>query len=532
VRGNGAATILRLGAFLEVSNWASPPAEQEVSIYGFEMSSWLSAKFFLSDSGRRWLFIVEMTDGQQLLADYVENRSELAFRELVGRYIDLVYSTAIRGVAGDRHIAEDVVQIVFADLARMAKGIPRDIPLGGWLHRHTCYVAANVIRSEQRRQSRERQAVEMNELESRSDDNFSQWAPLLDEAINQLNAPDRAAIMLRFFEQRDLRAVGVALGSNEDAAQKRVSRALEKLRGLLVRRGVALSGTALASLLATEAVTAAPAGLAASVSASALAGSAAASGAAFTLLKLMTMTKLKTLAVSAVVVAGVGTTLVLEHRAQTRLRDENRALLQQYEQFAALQGENATLSNQLANIRQTDSMSKEQLSELMRLRGEVASLRSQKDQLEKSRKENRPLPTAPNAQPAQRETEGEDKNFPKASWAFVGYATPEAAFQSTVWALSNGDVKTMLGSMAPAELERVQRELADKSESEIAAKFTAEFEKVKGFRILKKESLSEDEVILTLYVEGLEPNEGTPRMKLQRVGGEWKTAGPYKDRPK
>src|SRR4051794_34638247 len=103
-----------------------------------------------------------MTDSQTLLADYVTNGSEPAFRELVTRYIDLVYTAAVRLVNGDRHLAEDIAQTVFADLARMAGTLSKEVMLGGWLHRHTCFVAATVIRTERRRQSRERQAVEMN----------------------------------------------------------------------------------------------------------------------------------------------------------------------------------------------------------------------------------------------------------------------------------------------------------------------------------------------------------------------------------
>src|ERR1051326_1281607 len=136
--------------------------------------------------------------------------------------------------------------------------------LGGWLHRHTCYVAAKTMRTERRRQSRERQAVAMNSLNDHSEANLAQLTPFLDDAINRLGARDRTAIMLRFFEQRDLRSVGEALGSNEDAAQKRVARALEKLRALLKKRGVALSVAALGTALSTDAVTAAPAGFAAS----------------------------------------------------------------------------------------------------------------------------------------------------------------------------------------------------------------------------------------------------------------------------
>src|SRR5664280_494645 len=109
-----------------------------------------------------------MTDSQKLLAEYVQSGSEPAFRELVARYLDLVYSVALRLVEGDTHRAEDVAQTVFADLARQARTLSPDVMLGGWLHRHTCFVAVNTMRGERRRQSRERQAVEMNALQNTS----------------------------------------------------------------------------------------------------------------------------------------------------------------------------------------------------------------------------------------------------------------------------------------------------------------------------------------------------------------------------
>jgi len=89
-----------------------------------------------------------MTDSQRLLADYVRNGSEAAFRELVARYIDLTYSTALRLVDGDAHLAQDVTQTVFADLARMARTLSSEVMLGGWLHRHACFVAAKTMRGD------------------------------------------------------------------------------------------------------------------------------------------------------------------------------------------------------------------------------------------------------------------------------------------------------------------------------------------------------------------------------------------------
>jgi RNA polymerase sigma factor (sigma-70 family) len=285
-----------------------------------------------------------MTDSQRLLADYAANGSEPAFRELVSRYLNLVYSTAVRLTGGDTHLAQDAAQTVFVDLARKARTLPRDVMLGGWLHRHTCFVASKIMRGERRRQSRERQAVAMNEQQDYSEANLAQVAPILDEAINQLGAEDRTAILLRFFEQRDLRSVGEALGGSENAAQKRVSRALEELRGLLKNRGVAFSAAALGTALAGEAVTAAPAGLAATISSVALTGAAAGTGTTLTLLKLMTTTQLK-LSVGALVVAGAITTFVIQHQSQEQLRADNESLRQQITQ---LQSDNLSLSRREA----------------------------------------------------------------------------------------------------------------------------------------------------------------------------------------
>jgi len=104
------------------------------------------------------------TESQQLLASYAKTGSEAAFRELLARYVDLVYSTALRSVGGDTHRAQDVAQTVFTDLAREACKLPADTMLGGWLHRHTCFVASKQLRADRRRQFREQQATEMNAL--------------------------------------------------------------------------------------------------------------------------------------------------------------------------------------------------------------------------------------------------------------------------------------------------------------------------------------------------------------------------------
>ncbi len=220
-----------------------------------------------------------MTDATQLLRDYARNGSEPAFRELVTRYTDLVYSVALRRAGGDAHLAEDIVQTVFTDLATQTRGRRGPLAsgpcaLGGWLHRHTCFVVSNLRRAEHRREAREQLAVEMNSLDSAADASWQELAPVLDETLNELESQDRDALLLRFYERRDLRAVGQALGVSEDAAQKRVTRALDKLRGLLASRGVGVGIATLGGLLGERAVQAAPPALAGRVSRTAVAAGA------------------------------------------------------------------------------------------------------------------------------------------------------------------------------------------------------------------------------------------------------------------
>jgi RNA polymerase sigma factor (sigma-70 family) len=298
------------------ARYATPGAINRVFI-----PRWLNFCPVLRGSG--FILMSKMPDSRTLLAQYVWEGSESALRELVNRYIDLVYSTALRSMNGDTHLAEDVAQTVFLALARKAHLLRGEQMLGGWLHQHTRFVAAKLLRGENRRRARERKAVEMNELEDASQAQFSQVLPILDEAIGQLGIADRTAILLRFFEQQDLRSVGLALGTNEDAARKRVARALDKLHGLLSREGVVLSVAGLGAVLAGGVVTTAPAELAGSIAGTALAG-AAACGTSLTLLKALTMTKFKFGILGALVVVGFSTIIVEQEQANHKLRAKLR----------------------------------------------------------------------------------------------------------------------------------------------------------------------------------------------------------------
>src|SRR5437773_962062 len=231
----------------------------------------------------------------ELLRRYAENGCETAFTELVQRHLDLVYSAAMRQVGGDMHLAQDVAQTVFVDLARKAATISAHSVLTCWLYTSTRFAATKVVRAEQRRRAREQEAYTMQELTNMPapEPQWEQLRPLLDEAMHELKDRDRNAVLLRYFEGRQLAEVGTKLGLSEDAARMRVGRALEKLRGLLAKRGAVSTATALAALLSSQTVTAAPAGLAVNIAGTALASAASGAGTTLTILKLITMTKLK-----------------------------------------------------------------------------------------------------------------------------------------------------------------------------------------------------------------------------------------------
>jgi len=202
-------------------------------------------------------------DDRQLLDAYARNRSEPAFAELVKLHLDWVYSVALRHV-GDPHLAEDVVQSVFVLLARKARDLGSGTQVGGWLFRTTRLVAGHARRAEQRRKIREATACTMSPDTTSPDTDAILWeqlAPHLDQAVAALSEADRSAILLRFYEKMPMRNIGEKMGVSEEAAKKRVSRAVEKLREFLDRRGVKLSGVALAAVLADKTVQTASAAL-------------------------------------------------------------------------------------------------------------------------------------------------------------------------------------------------------------------------------------------------------------------------------
>jgi RNA polymerase sigma factor (sigma-70 family) len=308
-----------------------------------------------------------MSDDAALLRRYAEDRSEAAFAELVRRHLSLVYAVALRQCGGNAHLAQDVAQRVFTDLARKAAALASRPVLSGWLHRATQFAATDVVRAERRRRIREQEAHAMQELTRRpgAEPDWDRLRPVLDQAVNELGERDRDAVMLRFIEGRAFADIGAVLRLSEDAARMRVDRALDKLRGSLAKRGVTSTTAALAVVLANQAGVAAPAGLAATVTGAALAGATAARIAVF-----WGMTKLEIGIAGALVLAGIGG-VVLQQQANSAGRKEIQALQNENRQIERLEDENRRMARDLAEV----AVLREDDAELLRLRNEAAGLR-------------------------------------------------------------------------------------------------------------------------------------------------------------
>jgi RNA polymerase sigma factor (sigma-70 family) len=203
-------------------------------------------------------------EDMELLRQYTDNNSEDAFATLTARHISKIYSVALRHTRNP-HQAEEITQAVFVILIRKARGLRKNSVLSSWLYQTARWTSVTYLRTEIRRAKREKEAHMQTLLDQSEPAPWDQISPLLDSAIASLSGKDRTAIVLRFFDGKSMKEVGEALATNEDAAKKRVNRAVEKLRHFFTRRGLVWPAAGLTAAISANAVQAASPQLASSV---------------------------------------------------------------------------------------------------------------------------------------------------------------------------------------------------------------------------------------------------------------------------
>ena len=276
--------------------------------------------------------MTELRTDQELLKSFVESGSESAFQSLVQRHMNLVFATALRRVS-DAAVAQEITQNVFIALARKAAWLRGEIALAGWLHKTALLEARQWWRGELRRQRREETAAALGTTMKPDDSLLNSLSALLDEGLLELREPDRQALMLRYLEDRSHREVGAQLGIAEDAARKRIDKALDQLTRFFQRRGYSVPAAATtATVLRGASAHSAPAGFAATITKAAVSASGVASfgtvGIYFA--KFMGLTKTQ---IAAICLALAAAPVAYEIGAASSARSEQRALRTQLAQI-------------------------------------------------------------------------------------------------------------------------------------------------------------------------------------------------------
>ena len=322
----------------------------------------------------------------ELVREFARDNSQTAFTQLVRRHIALVYSVARRCTGNDGD-AQDVAQAVFVILARKANSLGNKTILSGWLYETTRFTAARLLRANARRHAREQQAFMQSTLnESNTASVWTQLAPHLESAMGKLSERDRTLLVLRFYENKTALETAKLLGIGEDAAHKRATRAIEKLRKLFTQRGVRVSGAAIAGAVSANSIQAAPVGLAAIISSTALSGTTITTAAVVAATKAIAMTTFQKTTVTAALIMTVGAGVFETHQA-AQLRAQNQTLQQQQESLTAqveqLSQSLADATDQLAGSVAKNARLKTNLNEneLLKLRGEVGRLRTANAQI-------------------------------------------------------------------------------------------------------------------------------------------------------
>jgi len=357
-----------------------------------------------------------MADDSELLRRYTRDRSEAAFAELVSRYLNLVYFSALCQVGGDSHLAQDVSQVVFARLALKAPQLASRASVAGWLYNCARFVGARLSRGERRRLLRQAEAVALMEANTESDPDTAiasaHLGPVIDDALSGLSERDRELVLLRYFRANSFPEISAQFGLSPDAVRFRVERALDKMRAGLARRGVESTSAALGMALASQAGAAVPAGAVAQLTAAALAGGAPVFSFGPLAQILMTTTKVKIgVAAAAAVIAAL---LVIDLTREARLRQLRLELRELQSEHRLLAGGAVPASRLAGEVA---------VAQLATLKSSIAA-----------RAATAGLGSGSALKPGMRSMD---------SLANVGQSTPFATVETALWARYRGDVDAL-----------------------------------------------------------------------------------------
>jgi len=230
--------------------------------------------------------------------------------------------------------------------------------------------------------------------------------------------------------------------------------------------------------------------------------------------------------------AAVSVAAVANWRAADDLRRKNDELSAQCQALQAqLEAANAKQNSPTAAALKQQKRNAE---ELLRLRSEVTQLRTKAADAAKLRAENQQLRAATTAASLQNSAAGSTNapaggSHPRDSWAFSGYATPEATLVSAIWAMREGNPRAFLDSLSPDEAARQAKQWGDKTEADIAAKHQQDVASITGFQIMSSQNISPDEVQMNVFVAGPDKLE---QVSVARSGSDWKFAGFVQPPPK
>jgi len=212
----------------------------------------------------------------------------------------------------------------------------------------------------------------------------------------------------------------------------------------------------------------------------------------------------------------------MQLEANRHLREQAEASRQLLSRLALLEVDNNRLSNIVAQA--NTPLAEVQLAELGKLRDEVRRLRNRTNDLQSMRVEMRRLRAQLSAA---RSTMASNSPpdvppgdiYPRDSWKFAGFDTPEDAVESVTWAISQGDEDSYLESLSPDLQGEMESALVDGSFADVGP---LEMKDATGFRIVDRESVSEHERIIWIYVDG--QAQETPLYLVETPDG-WKVAG-------